>query len=58
MDFQSVNSQETGILYLTLKPRLLKCTIPGISAQENKAMEIRREDYVPIKFLDNHSRDI
>jgi hypothetical protein len=41
MDHHTVNSQSTGLLFLSLKPRLLKCTTSVIENGINRKNDLR-----------------
>ncbi len=52
MDRHSVNLKDTGLLFLSLKPRLLKCTMPSMVSQKDNETGTGRENELPVEFLE------
>jgi len=58
MDQHTVNLKDAGARYLSLKPRLLKCTTPSMASQEAKDIGAQRKGYLSVEFLENNEHEI
>jgi len=53
MDRYTTDLKGTGLLFLSLKPRLLKCTKPSMGLQKNKDIGARRNHYLSVELPEN-----
>lgn len=51
MDRYTTDLKGTGLLFLSLKPRLLKCTKPSMASQTNDEGGLRRKDCLSGELL-------
>ena len=54
MEFEVGDLGCTGDRFVSLKPRLLKCTHHGIAVYKNNEKWKKQEYYVPVEFLKNY----
>ncbi|MDR4468460.1 MAG: hypothetical protein MRJ68_09200 [Nitrospira sp.] len=54
MDRQSMKLQDTGLRLLSIKPRLLKCTMLSTGSQKSKGAGAKQKDYSSAELLEDN----
>lgn len=54
MDRYTTDLKGTGLLFLSLKPRLLKCTMPSMASNKNREIGAQLKDCLSVELLEDN----